>query len=133
MVAVAIDGVPIDVLAEWLNTSRDAVYETVQVGRQKLRAALGARGLGHRLTAGVRSGVTGTDSCSRDRLIALTGPPSPELSCDECFEQLDRYVELELAGSDADATIPGMRAHFEGCSVCAEDHQSLRALLASEA
>jgi hypothetical protein len=70
----------------------------------------------------------------RDQLLArLTGPPAPELSCEECFDQLDRYVELELAGSDADAAIPGMQAHLEGCSACAEDRESLRELLVSEA
>ena len=40
-----------------------------------------------------------------DVLRALLGPEGPELSCEECFEQLDRYVELELAGSDADADV----------------------------
>jgi hypothetical protein len=65
-----------------------------------------------------------------DRLVGrLLGPAGPELSCDECFDQLDRYVELEVGGSDADAAIPGMRAHFEGCPACAEDHESLRALV----
>ncbi|MGH2866677.1 MAG: hypothetical protein ACRDK8_08850 [Solirubrobacteraceae bacterium] len=69
-----------------------------------------------------------------DRLLArLTGPLGPELSCEECFEQLDRYVELELAGSDADGAISGMHAHLEGCSACAEDRDSLRALLISDA
>jgi hypothetical protein len=68
------------------------------------------------------------------RLLArLTGPLGPELSCEECFEQLDLYVELELARSDADAAIPGMHAHLEGCSACAEDRESLRARLLSEA
>jgi hypothetical protein len=75
-----------------------------------------------------------TPSDDPERLLArLTGPPGPELSCEECFEQLDRYVELELGGSDADAEIPGMRAHLEGCSACAEDRDSLRALLLSDA
>lgn len=65
-----------------------------------------------------------------DRLVGrLLGPKGPELSCERCFEELDRYVELELAGTDADAAIPGMRAHLEGCSACAEDHESLRALV----
>ena len=63
----------------------------------------------------------------------LLGPAEPEVGCDVCFDELDRYVELELAGSDADAMIPGMPAHLEGCSACAEDHLSLRTLLASEA
>jgi hypothetical protein len=68
-----------------------------------------------------------------DLLARLTGPPGPELSCEECFAQLDHYVELELAGADADTTIPGMRAHLEGCSACGEEHESLRALIATEA
>jgi hypothetical protein len=62
----------------------------------------------------------------------LLGPAGPEVSCDRCFEQLDRYVELELAGGDADAAMPGMRAHFQGCAACAEDRESLRALLVEQ-
>lgn len=65
-----------------------------------------------------------------DRLLrALLGPEGPELSCEECFDQLDRYVELELAGSNADEAIPGMRAHLEGCPACHEDHLSLRSFV----
>ena len=65
-----------------------------------------------------------------NRLIGrLLGPAGPELSCERCFEELDRYVELELSGADADVAIPGMRAHLAGCSACAEDHESLRAML----
>ncbi len=68
-----------------------------------------------------------------DRLLArLIGPPGPELSCEQCFEQLDRYVELELGGSDPESAIAGMQAHLEGCSACAEDRESLHALLVSE-
>jgi hypothetical protein len=67
-----------------------------------------------------------------DQLIGrLLGPAEPELTCERCFEELDHYVELELAGADADAAIPGMRAHLQGCSACAEDHRSLRAWLAT--
>jgi hypothetical protein len=69
-----------------------------------------------------------------NRLIGrLLGPVGPELSCERCFEELDRYVELELSGADADAAIPGLRAHLEGCSACAEDHESLRAMLTEHA
>jgi hypothetical protein len=65
-----------------------------------------------------------------DRLLSrLLGPGGPEVSCEACFEQLDRYVELERAGADAEATIPGMRAHLAGCAACAEDRQSMHALL----
>ena len=66
----------------------------------------------------------------RDRLARLLGPPGPELTCEECFERLDEYVELELAGEDAQARVPGMRAHLAGCPACREDHESLRELVA---
>lgn len=59
----------------------------------------------------------------------LLGPPGLDVGCDVCFEQLDRYVELELAGKDADAAIPGLRAHLAGCPACREEHDSLYALV----
>jgi hypothetical protein len=62
--------------------------------------------------------------------MSLLGPQGPEVTCDECFERLDEYVELELAGLDADRRTPGMRAHLEGCPACHEDHESLLALVA---
>ena len=64
-------------------------------------------------------------------LDGLLGPAGPEVSCEECFELLDQYVELELelADADADARLPGMREHFQGCPACREEHESLRELV----
>jgi hypothetical protein len=64
-----------------------------------------------------------------DVLARVVGPGGPELGCDECFAELDRYVELEVAGADADVEVPGLRAHLEGCPACREEHDSLLALL----
>ena len=61
----------------------------------------------------------------------LLGPDEPELGCDDCFAELDRYVELELAGDNRDRQLPGLRAHLAGCQACREEHESLRALLAT--
>jgi predicted anti-sigma-YlaC factor YlaD len=66
-------------------------------------------------------------------LDRLLGPEQPEIGCDACFEELDRYVELEVAGKDADAAVPGFHAHLEGCPACREEHDSLLALVRSEA
>jgi anti-sigma factor RsiW len=65
-----------------------------------------------------------------DRAIGrLLGPAGPETTCEQCFEQLDVYVERELRSGDAAAAMPRLAAHLEGCPACAEDHDSLRALL----
>ncbi|HLL86624.1 MAG TPA: sigma-70 family RNA polymerase sigma factor [Thermoleophilaceae bacterium] len=44
LVALALNGVPIDVLAERLNTTRGALYKTLHDARRKLRAELAAAG-----------------------------------------------------------------------------------------
>ncbi len=67
-------------------------------------------------------------SDDRDVLRALLGPAGPEFTCDQCFDELDRFVELELGGRDAELLMPGMRAHLEGCPACREEHESLLAL-----
>jgi RNA polymerase sigma-70 factor (ECF subfamily) len=45
LVALTIEGVPIDVLAERLGTNRNALYKTLHDARRKLRAYLTERGL----------------------------------------------------------------------------------------
>ncbi len=67
-----------------------------------------------------------TEHTNRDLIDRLLGPEGPEVTCEACFELLDEYVDLEVAGEDADARLPGMRAHLEGCPACHEDHESLR-------
>jgi hypothetical protein len=74
-----------------------------------------------------------SDPQKRDQLLGrVLGPGTPELSCEECFAQLDRYVELALADERPDEQVPGMRAHLAGCPACAEDYRSLRDLLRSQ-
>jgi hypothetical protein len=68
----------------------------------------------------------------RDLLIALLGPGEPELTCEDCFELLHRYVDLEHAGADADRAVPGMRAHLRGCPACGDDHESLLELVTAD-
>jgi hypothetical protein len=68
----------------------------------------------------------------KQALDRVLGPPEPEVGCDVCFDELDRYVELQLAGADADAAIPGLRAHLAGCPACREEHDSLVALVGGE-
>ena len=62
----------------------------------------------------------------------MIGPAGPELGCDECFDQLDTYVELELTGVRADIVMPAMCAHLAGCSACRDDHDSLLAFVRTD-
>ena len=48
-----------------------------------------------------------------------------EISCDECFEQLDRFVELELAGKNAAQAMPLVQDHLNRCRDCRQEFEAL--------
>ena len=64
-----------------------------------------------------------------DRLL---GPAEAEVSCDECFERIDAYVDREVSNGDAERVMPELAAHLRGCPACAEEHASLVTLVAGE-
>ena len=71
-------------------------------------------------------------SAHQNPITRLLGPTGPQVSCEQCFELLDQYVELQLAGADADQRLPGMHQHLQGCPACHEDHQSLHDYVISQ-
>ena len=71
-------------------------------------------------------------STLKQALGRILGPAGPEVGCEVCFDELDRYVDLEVGGEDADGAIPGLRAHLDGCPACHEEHDSLYALVSGE-
>jgi hypothetical protein len=48
-----------------------------------------------------------------------------EIGCDECFEQLDRFVELELSGLNTAQAMPLVQDHLEICGECREEFEAL--------
>ena len=76
--------------------------------------------------------TTSEELARKQALGRLLRPAEPGAGRDVCFDELDRYVELEVAGQDADAVIPGVRAHLAGCPACREEHESLYALVSGE-
>jgi hypothetical protein len=58
----------------------------------------------------------------------LTARPD-EIGCDECFEQLDRFVEMTLTGKNAAEAMPLVQDHLEHCGDCREEFEALLAAL----
>ncbi len=56
-----------------------------------------------------------------------------EIGCDECFEKLDRFVELELAGKKAAEALPLVQHHLDHCDDCREEFEALLAALRATA
>lgn len=63
---------------------------------------------------------------------ALDMTREEELACDECFEELDRFVEMELAGLDAASAMPLVQDHLEKCGDCREEYEALLEALRAE-
>ena len=49
-----------------------------------------------------------------------------EISCDECFEVLDEYVDLLESGQDPTLVLPNIEQHLSVCHCC---HTELEALI----
>jgi hypothetical protein len=65
----------------------------------------------------------------RDEIVSrLVVDTSPYLSCEECFERLDEYVEARAR--NARHTDLPMQAHLRGCSACREEAETLVELVA---
>jgi len=52
-----------------------------------------------------------------------------EIGCDECFEQLDRFVEMRLSGMDTTQAMPLVQEHLQICGECREEFEALLAAL----
>ena len=61
----------------------------------------------------------------------LTLPTEPWLSCEDCFRYVDAYVEQVLTGTPGPEW-DAMQVHLSGCPACAEEAESLLALVGSD-
>jgi hypothetical protein len=76
--------------------------------------------------------MTSSRKAAETRINRLLYPAEAEVSCEQCFDALDRCVELALAGVDYEAEVPGMRAHLAGCAACREEFDSVLAFAATD-
>jgi RNA polymerase sigma-70 factor, ECF subfamily len=118
--AATLAGVPADVLAATLGTSRNAAYVALFEARRAVRARLAADG--HHPAH--HSGSFSAWPRWADEL--LTADPG-DAGCDVTFRLLDRYVEAELQRPGPGQRFPAVAAHLHGCRACQLDHRGLLA------
>ena len=70
--------------------------------------------------------MTGIESREIKGLVRniLTTRPD-EIGCDECLAQMDRFVEMELAGKHPAEAMPLVQDHLERCHDCHEEFEAL--------
>jgi hypothetical protein len=64
---------------------------------------------------------------------AILATEDEEIGCAECFEQLDRFVDLHLAGVSAAEAMPLVQQHLDRCGDCRQEFEALLAALESVA
>ncbi|MDR8389715.1 hypothetical protein NC796_01115 [Aliifodinibius sp. S!AR15-10] len=57
------------------------------------------------------------------QMIKMTRPD--EIGCDECFDDLHAFAELELAGKSAEDAMPLVKDHLDRCGTCREEYEAL--------
>jgi RNA polymerase sigma factor (sigma-70 family) len=118
--AVTLDGVPAQVLAAGLGSSRNAIYKALFEARRRLRARLAADGHDPAHRSGNAS------ACPRWAEAVLAADPG-DAGCDFTFQLLDRHVEAELRGPGPGPRFPAVAAHLRSCQDCQQDCRGLLA------
>ena len=65
------------------------------------------------------------------RQVAAT--QEEEILCSECLDLVSKYVDLELAGEEAEQALQPLKQHLEQCRACREEYELLRDLARMEA
>jgi hypothetical protein len=61
----------------------------------------------------------------RELLRQVLGTHAEEIGCDTCYDKLDQFVDLELAGKDTASALPLLKRHLEECQSCNEEYTVL--------
>ena len=72
-----------------------------------------------------------TNTLGSGTVAALVVDTEPYLSCDDCFERMDQFVDFRVA--DPSHSDVEMTTHLAGCGVCAEEASALEELVRSDA
>jgi len=77
----------------------------------------------------IRNGISPQEQLSNTAVLGflrvLETVDTVEISCDELYEKLDEYVELEVDKKDAARIMPFMREHLDTCPDCCEEYEAL--------
>lgn len=61
----------------------------------------------------------------RGLVQVIANTRADEIGCDDCFAQLDTFVEMVLAGKNAAEALPLVQEHLLHCHDCREEFEAL--------
>ncbi|HET6596648.1 MAG TPA: hypothetical protein VFG81_13570 [Anaerolineales bacterium] len=51
-----------------------------------------------------------------------------EISCNECFDRISQFVDLEVSSQNARTKMPLVKQHLDQCRACRDEYEALRDL-----
>ncbi len=66
-----------------------------------------------------------TKDLLRKMIRAIKDTQPDEIGCDDCFEKLHEFAEMELAGKSPDEAMPLVKDHLDRCGNCREEYEAL--------
>jgi predicted anti-sigma-YlaC factor YlaD len=66
-----------------------------------------------------------TKDILKKMILSIKMTRQNEIDCDECFEKMSRFAELELAGKSPEKAMPLVQDHLNKCSDCREEYEAL--------
>jgi len=58
-------------------------------------------------------------------LGAVLATKDEEVGCGECFEQMEKFVEMKLEGKSPEEAMPLVEEHLQRCDECNEEYEAL--------
>lgn len=58
-------------------------------------------------------------------VMMVTQTKSVEIGCDDCFDEMHEFAELELAGKSPEKAMPLVEEHINRCRDCKEEYEAL--------
>jgi len=76
-------------------------------------------------TAQPRAAIPHPDEMMGKLLRMVENTDEVEIGCDDVFELLDQYIELEARGEDVSRLLPLVKRHLDKCRDCHEEYEAL--------
>lgn len=64
-------------------------------------------------------------------LRAVIATDDDEIGCGECYDKLDKFIEMKLEGKSPEQALPLVRDHLRRCKDCREEYEALLEALKS--
>jgi hypothetical protein len=61
--------------------------------------------------------------------MVISAPSEDEITCGECYDVIDQYVDMLRAGQDPETVLPKVKEHLGQCHCCDMEFRALISIL----